>query len=216
MNGPRVRIAALGALASGLTGCVGALEQQLRRVSLGPTVSAAAALNRDGYGGTFALGGTFTLFDQDAKTDPECEERRRKEREALGGETVKPWGDVIGAVQQPCTPLSEYWWPVWELGIEAGIGLASADGAQLRFWGGGPHWKWFMLGASLSIPAHESAAGELATGLRVGAELSSHFRMGREKFRPVLVIFLRGELTALRRTTFPDQALLGARFLYDL
>ena len=213
---PRVRIAALCVLACGLTGCAGAIEQQFRRVSLGPTLSAAGALNRDGYGGTFAIGGTFTLFDQDAKTDPACEERRRKEREALGGGKVKPWGDVIGAVQQPCTPLSEYWWPAAELGIEAGIGIASHDGAQIRLWGGGPHWKWFMLGASVSFPASENAAREYATGLRVGAEISSHFRMGRESFRPVLVIFTRGELTALRRTTFPDQVLLGARLLYDL
>ena len=197
-------------------GCPGAIERELRRVSLGPTVSAAATYNRNGAGGTFAVGASFTLFDVDAKTDPECEERRRKEREALGGGTVKPWGDVIGAVQQPCRPLSEYWWPALELGIEAGLGFDSADGAQVRFWGGGPHWKWFMLGASLSLPAYETPLGELATGLRLGPELSAHFRFSGEKFRPVLVVFLRGELTALRRTTFPDQALLGARFLYDL
>jgi hypothetical protein len=40
--------------------------------------------------------------------------------------------------------------------------------------------------------------------------------MGRERFRPVLVLFVRGEYTALRRITFPNQVLLGARFLYDL
>jgi hypothetical protein len=213
---PYFRFAAIALLACCLLGCPGAIERELRRVSFGPTVSAAAALNRNGFGGTFAVGGTFTLFDVDATTDPACEERRRKEREALGGGQVKPWGDVVGAVQQPCRPLSEYWWPILELGIEAGLGLESADGAQVRLWGGGPHWKWFMLGVSLSFPAYEDTLGELRSGLRVGAELSAHFRLGGEKFRPVLVIFLRGELTALRRNTFPDQGLLGARFLYDL
>lgn len=192
------------------------LERALQGLSFGPTLSAEATRTRDGWGGVALVGLALAVYDLDAKTDPECEERRRKEREALGGEKVKPWGDVIKGVQQPCPSISESWWPRFESRFEIGPGAWASKGTVFRGSAGGYGWRWFLLGGTLSGVVADDAEGDSVFGLRAGPELSAHLRFGQKSVRPVLVLFARGELTLLRRDRFGDQVALGARFLFDL
>lgn len=192
------------------------LERALQAVSFGPTLSAEASLAQGGAGAVGMLGLALVVYHRDAKTDPACEEHRRKERESLGGEAVKPWGDVIKGMQQPCPAISESWWPRVEARAEVGMGGWKSQGVHLRGSGGGFGWRWFLLGATLAATWADDGAGETAMGLRVGPELSAHFRFGRENRRPVLAVFARGEVSVRRRDFFGDQVSAGARFLFDL
>lgn len=192
------------------------VERALERVSLGPQVGIGGVATLHGGGAQVTLGLAATVFDRFVRTDPACEAARAEERRRLGGDTLKPWGDVVGALQQPCRPIEEWWYPLHDAGLELGLGIGEAKGGHLRGFFAPLSWRRFTLALSASallLPRDEAAS---AFGLRLGPEVAVHFRQTHGDWRPVLTGFLRLEPTVLGRSDFADQAVLGVRYLFDL
>lgn len=192
------------------------VERALERVSLGPQVGLGAVATPRGLGAQVTLGFAGVVFDRHVRTDPACEAARAEERRRLGGEKLKPWGDVVGALQQPCRPLEEWWYPGYDAGLELGLGLAEARGGQLRAFFAPLSWRRLTFGLSAAALLRVEDEQQNALGMRLGPEIAMHFRQTHGDWRPVLTAFIRLEPTVLGRTAFPDQAVAGARYLFDL
>ncbi len=195
------------------------VERALERVSFGPQVGIAATASTRGVGAMATLGFSGMVFDRFVRTDPQCEAARREERRRLGGEKVKPWGDVVESLQQPCRAIEQWWYPKYEGGLELGLGIGDARGAQLRAFFARLSWWRLTVGVSVSaVPTTLDVDGTRTTlfGLRLGPEVGVHFRQTYGEWRPVLSAFVRAEAAVVGREHLPDQAVLGVRYLFDL
>ncbi len=198
------------------------VQQMRSRVSVGPTVGVAPVLTTQGAQGLVSVGFGVGVFDLWGVTDPACEERRREERAALGGDRISAWGKVIERAQQPCRLIEQGWRPGWDLGLEVGFAPALLDGrqsrsAQLRAWFAPVSFWQLTLGASAAVVSGE-LQGERAVGMRLGPELAWHHRLGGPdaRRRHVLSVVLRPEVSLVGTDVLPHQVVLGGRFLFDL
>jgi hypothetical protein len=197
------------------------VERALARLSLGPTVGLGPSVGTRGAGALASLGLGAMVFDLYGLPDPVCEERRRREREALGGGRLERWGELIDRAQQPCRSLDEGWRPAYDAGLEVGLGLGFSPGlprhGQLRGYFAPVSFGRFTLGLSAAAVVADAADGGSAVGLRLGPELGWHQRLDDGGHaRHVLSVVLRPEASVVNTAAVPHQLLLGARFLFDL
>ncbi len=197
-------------------------EKALSRVSFGPTVGVAPIVSADGAQALVTLGFGVGVFELWGVTDPGCEERRRQEREALGGDRIGVWGKVIERAQQPCRFVEQGWRPAYDGGLELGFTPALSSeqtrAAQLRGYFAPISFWHFTLGGSVSAVTGEREGAERAVGVRLGPELAWHHRFGGEQSRArhVVSLLLRPEASLVATDVLPHQVVLGGRFLFDL
>lgn len=192
------------------------LEETLDNLTLGPTASAHALYDRNGFAPAFGAGFELIWFDLEKVYEPRCLEHRRREREQLGAQDGNVVDDLIGAAQQECPATDSYLVLYANLGVELEVAVRAQRELSLRSWGTLLNlWRTLGVGLTGSV-AFGDRGGGTALGLRLGAELSWQQRFGRKGFRPVLQPFIRGELVILGREQFTDQLGAGVRFVFDL
>lgn len=191
-------------------------EDAMDTLTLGPTVSAHALLDRDGVAPAFAAGFSVVWFDVEKIYEPGCVEHRQSERNQLGAAHSGALDAALGAAQQECRVVGSTLDLNLNIGAELEVAVRRERELGLRTWATVLDlWRTLGLGLTTSFSLAERPSGT-AFGIRMGLELQWHQRLGRRGWRPVIQPFLRGEVALIGRATFTDQVSAGVRFVFDL